>query len=158
MPVDGSEDALVTFRSYRDLYQDVEEKFFRISAEERKRTFRAVVVRPQGKSLQQQLLDLHRAHPAAGVDEVRRKLRFDRSEFSEAQCPELRTQMNALSQLSIQMPTRDLIVLHPVVYRIVINFGGGSLDATFVEEENPLVQWARLTTRTLATCVERRQH
>ncbi len=58
MPLEGQDSALVTFRSYRDLYQDVPEQYFRIT-QPTLGSLSATVVMPIGSSVQQQLLDLH---------------------------------------------------------------------------------------------------
>jgi hypothetical protein len=155
MPVGDSSGATVTFRSYRDLYVDMTERYFRVVRDVRNDTITAVVVRPDGKSLQRQLLDLHVGDRTKGVEELLQQLRFQSSELTDAECPALRKQMAALAKLTFG-PASDTIVLHPVVHRIVIRFAAGSLDATLTEDGNPLVEWALKTSDALGGCIERR--
>jgi hypothetical protein len=156
MPVGDSVGTTVTFRSYRDLYVDVAERYFRVVRDVRNDTITAVVVRPDGKSLQQQLLDLHLADRTKNVDELLQQLKFKSSELTDVECPALRKQMAALAELKFVPPSSNSIILHPVVYRIVIRFATGSVDATLAEDENPLVDWALKTADAFRGCIERR--
>src|SRR5260221_10029837 len=58
MPLADHGGMSVTFRSFRDLYQDVPERYFQIT-DLPGRTLTAILVVPVGKSLRQQLLELH---------------------------------------------------------------------------------------------------
>ena len=74
MPMNSSSDlVLVAYRGYRDLYHWVLERYFTIrfnhNATDRDKLSATVVV-PVGRSIQQQLLDLHMRDRAASFDSL----------------------------------------------------------------------------------------
>jgi hypothetical protein len=159
MPLDAEGPLSVTFRSYRDLYHDVHECYFQINFDPfGGDNASAVLVRPVGRSIQEQLLRLHMDERSATIEEVTTELRIDRDVLSEGECPALREHLDALSNVEFSAPTRDIVVLHPTVYRIEIDFGAGTVDVSLVEDDHPLVQWAIGTHAALEQCAGRASH
>jgi hypothetical protein len=155
MPVEGTARAYVTFRSYRDLYQDVPEVYVSIGVGGGD-ALEAVVVKPMGVSIQQQLLDLHMAEPARTLGELLPMVKVQRLHYLEGSCPAINAQLDALSKLRLPLPERDVIVLHPVLHRLRIELGGGDFDLTLVDEDHPAVQWAHDTIQKVQSCKEQR--
>ena len=156
LPVREDVGTAATFRSYRDLYYDVKEQYFQISVTPRGRALTADVVIPLEKSIQEQLLELHMADPGATPEELSGRLRVKRAELTESECPAVRRQLDQLSEIRFAPPTRDVIVLHPMVYRVVIRFGDGDLDVTLFDGNHPLVRWAVSTYEAFVACADRK--
>ncbi len=147
---------LAAYRSHRDLYQRVPERHFRVgladSPNSARDTLVATVVTPAGRSIQEQLLDLHTRSPQASFESLISQLAVRRVVLSEEKCPAIRTRMDALPRVSVPSPLRDLLFLHPVEHRIVIRQPGAMIDATVLEQDNPLVRWAIETLDALVAC------
>jgi hypothetical protein len=152
MAVERNTAAYVTFRSYRDLYQDVPEAY--VTLRRGDDALEALVVQPSGASIQQQLLELHIAEPEKPLGELLPKVKVQRRRFTTATCPAVRQQLEALSRLRLPLPERDIIVLHPVVYRLLVEFGGGTLDLSLVDAKHPAVRWAHDTITKVQRCRE----
>ena len=152
MPVEGNIQTYATFRSYRDLYIDVPETYLALRGSGD--ALEAVVVQPVGASIQKQLLDLHLAEPAKPLNELLSRVRVQRRRFAEGTCPSVRQQLEALSRLKLPLPERDIIVIHPVLYRLTVNFGGGSFDLSLIDAKHPAVRWSHDTIARVQRCRE----
>jgi len=154
MPITGKR--LVEYRSYRDLYHDVQERYFTIAyadgpGYDRNRLIATVVV-PKGQSIQQQLLNLHMKDLEASFDSLISKVVVRQYVLTTEKCPAIRARLDALSKLTILLPERDVIILHPVVHRMIIDLGVMRLDATIDDQNNSLVRWAAQTLEALVQC------
>jgi hypothetical protein len=149
MPVTAAKSPLVTYRSYRDLYQDVPERYFSI---QQGQALEAVVVVPQGLSIQQQLLNMHMAEPGASFESVLRRVRVSRLELKASTCPAIRKQLDRLGRIRFTVPDMDVIILHPDVHRVVVDAGGGTVDALVHQDEHPLVKWCLETLIAIQRC------
>jgi hypothetical protein len=144
----------VAYRQYRDLYQDVSEQYFTIRVTGSTGALAATVARPAGASIQQQLLDMHMANRLAPLNSLVSRIKLQRHQLTSATCGALQPRLDALSKVAISIPATDTIVLHPFVHRIVLDLGGGRIDASLHEDEQPLVQWARTTLDALSRCAD----
>ena len=148
---------LIAYRSFRDLYQDVQERYFTIDYGEGlgfdKDRLVATVVVPTGQSIQQQLLNLHMKDRQASFDSLIGLVAVRRYALNVQKCPAVRIRLDALSKVAISLPERDTFSLHPVLHRVVIDFGVTRVDATIENDDNPLVRWATETTDALLACV-----
>jgi hypothetical protein len=149
MPVTSVKSPLATYRSYRDLYQEVPERYFAIR---HGHGLEALVVVPDGPSIQQQLLDLHMAEPAASLDNLLPRVRIRRVELMASTCPAIQSQLDRLSRLRFTVPAMDLIILHPELHHVIVDAGGGRVDATLQQDEHPLVRWSLETLAALQRC------
>lgn len=149
MPVTTAKSPLVTYRSYRDLDQDVPEAYFRI---QQGQALAAVVVLPDGLSVQQQLLNLHMAEPGASFESVLAKVRVTRLELKASTCPAIQEQLDRLGRVRFKVPDRNLIVLHPDVHHVVVDAGGGTVDAVLHQDAHPLVKWCLETLAAIRRC------
>lgn len=160
MPIVQGDRVLVTYRSFRDLYQDVEERYFSISFAAgpsfNRDRLEATVVTPIGKSIQQQLLDLHMRNRAAPFDSLVSRVTVQRVLLDAERCPALRVRLDALSKTVISLPERDTFSLHPFIHRIVIDMSESKIDATLYNDGNPVVLWARDTLSALLACASER--
>ena len=153
MPIKMSPSDLVAYRSYRDLYQTIEERHFRIAGGYLSSdSLTATVVVPVGRSIQQQLLGLHMRDPKAPFESLVSQVTVRWLVLTENKCAAIRTRLDALSKVSISLPERDVIFLHPFVHRIVLDLPGAQIDARTFDEDNPLVRWAVETTDALLAC------
>jgi hypothetical protein len=152
MPVKPQPQTWVTYFSYRDLYQDVHEAYFSIRGDAAGAAPEAVIVRPLERSIQQQLLELHMADRAMPFQAALAQVKVRRQVLSSQQCRGVMGALDSLRQLRFTMPERELIVLHPTVHRIIVQFGGGDLDLSLTEDEHPLAVWATRTLAELRSC------
>jgi hypothetical protein len=156
MPLAARPGLLVAYRSYRDLYQDVLEHYLRIEREPQSGgtpgVFMAIVVTPVGRSVQQQLMDGHRARPGLTLDAMLHDIAVSRLVVTSSSCPSLVTSIDALSGLNITIPPRDVIVLHPVTHHFVIDLGTLHMDGTLYDDDAPLVRWAEQAMATVRQC------
>jgi hypothetical protein len=145
LPVAVRKGQIVAYRSYRDLYQDVLERYLRVERASGPSTggdaFVATVVAPVGRSIQQQLLEVHRARPDPGLNSVLADVALRRIIVSSKECAALTASLDALSGVTVVIPKRDVIVLHPTVHRFAINVGTASIDVTLFDNSAPLVRW-----------------
>ena len=72
--------------------------------------------------------------------------------FHTEKCPAIRARLDALSKVAISLPERDVIVLHAILHRVVIDLGVALMDATIADQDNSLVRWATETTEALMVC------
>jgi hypothetical protein len=156
MPTKPSDQTLVTYRSFRDLYQDIEERYFSIrfaagTSFDRNR-LEATIVIPAGKSIQQQILDLHMSDRAKSLDALLPQVAVRRIVLSTGQCPALRSRMDALSKTTISLAERDAFYLHPLMHSIFVNLSGSEIKATLNDDNNPIVRWAKDTLSALLAC------
>jgi hypothetical protein len=149
--------ACVAYRQHRDLYQEVQEQYFTIHVIDPAGALRATLVKPVAASIQQQLLDLHMADRQASLPSLVPRIKLQRYQLTSATCGALQPRFEALSKVTVSIPAKDTIVLHPFVHRIVLKLGPGSIDASLYEDGQPLVQWARTTFDTLSQCAKGQQ-
>ena len=156
MPIQDSTTTLVTYRGYREGYNQVEERYFCIRYAQGdsfdSNRLEATVVIPMGASIQKQILDLHIRQPRANLEALLRQVTVRRSRLDAEHCPAIRTRMDALSKTAISLPERDEITLDPFVHHISIVLGLAEIDAKLYDEENALVKWARDTLTALMAC------
>ena len=152
MPIKAQPRTWVTYFSYRDLYQDVHEAYFTIRSDDAAASPEAVVITPVGRSIQQQLLELHMADRTMPFEGVLARVKVRRRVLSSGACRGVNGALDALRQLQFAVPQRDVIVLHPTVHRIIVQFGGGDFDASLNEDEHPLALWATRTVAELQGC------
>jgi len=156
MPVALSANGLVAYRSYRDLYQEVQERYFRIEWADGpgfdKDRLPATVVVPMGRSIQQQLLDAHMRDRRASFKSVLATVGVRRLTFSADKCAAVRTRADALSATAMSLPARDDLAIHPMVHRIVIEMMTAHIDATVYDPHNPIVLWATETADAILAC------
>jgi hypothetical protein len=156
MPINPASKPSVVYRSHRDLYQDVLERYFSLSfgngpGFDRNRLTATVVV-PVGRSIQQQLLESHMRDRQAQLESLVSQVVVRRVSLSAERCPAIRTRLDALSKVVISLPERDAIFLYPFVHRIVIDLGGTHIDATVFDPDNPIIRWATETTDAILAC------
>jgi hypothetical protein len=149
MPITSATARVVTYRSYRDLYQDVPERYFSIRHGQ---ALEAVVVAPSGLSIQQQLLDLHMAEPAASFESLLVRVQVNRVALAASTCPAIQEQLDRLGRLRFTVPDMDMIILHPEVHHVVVDAGGGAVDAVLQQDEHPLVKWSLETLTAIQRC------
>jgi hypothetical protein len=124
-------------------YYEVKERFFRIewNYDSTPPVLRAVVLAPRGRSIQQQLIELHVADRRASLDELRTRLQVDRFKLFEKSCPAVRKGIESLRKLRLSLPTRsDVIIVDPEVFRVVEAFGDGHIDATLLDSAHVLAR------------------
>lgn len=149
MPMTSAKAQVVTYRSYRELHQDVPERYFSI---QQGQALETVVVAPQGLSIQQQLLNLHMAEPAASFESLLARVRVDRVALEASTCPAIQNQLDKLARLRFTVPDMDIIILHPDVHHVVVDAGGGTVDAVVHQNEHPLVKWSLETLSAIQRC------
>jgi len=156
MPITAHPRTLVVYRSYRSFYQDVPEAYFRLelapSSLPGKDIFLASLVAPDGPSIQQQLLTLHRASPRASLKALLTRVAVKRVAVDSQRCSAIRSRVDALSDLSIPIPALNVIVLHPFIHRIVVDVNAAHVDATLHDTDAPVVRWAMETAKTIQEC------
>ena len=152
MPLSEDPQAWVTYRSYRDLYQDVPERYLTIRG--LGAGLEALLVQPVDASIQQQLLVLHIADRDATLPALLAKVKVRRRRFIASTCPAVQRQLDTLSKLKLPLPEREIIIIHPMVHSLLIDFGGGKLDARLLDDEHPAVRWASETIQRLERCAE----
>jgi len=155
MPLADQEAAVVTFRSYRVLYQDAVEEYFRI-VEPSIDTFVAVLVLPIGQSVQDQLLKAHMEDPAGVLPTLLDRVRLRTVALEGSSCPAIREQLKVLDTLQFRTPDRRVLTIHPPIYSFAMRFIGGSLVAEYQDEGHPLVRWALNTRTALLECAHAR--
>ena len=155
-PVTTHPGQLLAYRSYRDLYQDVPERYLRIERSSVPDTtgdaFLATVVVPIGRSVQQQLLDLHRSRPDDSLEALLTEVRVQRATAHSPACGGLKASLDVLSTQGIAIPTRHLIVLHPDVHRFVIDLPSADIDVTLTDNRAALVRWATKAIAAVRRC------
>src|SRR5262249_51650807 len=142
MPSPQRYETIVTYRSFRDSYQDVKERYFSISYAggdgPDRSLLKATVVIPTGCSIQQQILELHMRNRRAGIEELLPRVNVRRVLLDEKQCPAIRARVDALSDSTILLPEQSKFVLHPFLHDFSIEMPMLSLHATLTDEANPL--------------------
>jgi hypothetical protein len=151
MPMQDSDFALVTYRSYRDLYHEIEEHYFRIRYASPDR-LEATVVTPIGASIQEQILDLHMSNRQASLEALLPQVSLQRRMLDAEHCPAIRSRMDALSKTALSLPDMNPFTLHPFVHHISIRSGLAEIDAKLYDDDNPLVKWAKDTVTALMAC------
>lgn len=139
MPVTSGSRRLVTYRRYRDLYQNEHEAYFAIEVTDgpvaRPTKLTATLVQPIPKSIQQQLTELHMSDRQATLESLLSRVNVTRTDITHDRCPTLRASVDALLKSSISPLEPDVIIIHPAVHRIVIDIGPERIDATLVDPE-----------------------
>ena len=157
MPVASTPGLIAAYRTHRDLYYDVQESYFALhfaqSSPLRFDDATATVTVPVGRSVQQQLLELHIVEADASFETLLPRVAVRRTAMTSAQCPAIRKRIDALLKTSITIPNQNIIRFHPTVHRIVISLLGVELDATLHDPESPAVRWATATSKALMACV-----
>jgi len=156
MPVRSAD--IVAYRSYQELYQDRVERYFRIDLQDVRdvgsERLVATIVLPITISIQQQMLDEHVNDRMAPVDDVLSRLKVQRLIVDSTRCHAIGQRLGDLARTGIRLAPADLtsVTVHPVLHRIVVNWAGGSLDATLEGSAQPLAEWARRTYDEIREC------
>jgi len=149
LPLD--KDAVLAFRSYRDLYTDVLE--YSISFLQTRQGGLEVVVRmPIDVSVYDQLMRFHLENPGEDISSIKKKLRVKEWRLAEESCPAARYWFSEYQKLLLPTPTQDIIILHPMVYRFHLSDSVTDMQIEVHDEEHPLVIWAENTRRALSAC------
>ena len=153
IPIRSAPGQFVAYRSYRDLYVDEPELHFSLrfvgGPPLRLRTVVATTALPIGRSVQQQLLELHMREREASLDTLLPRISIRRETLTESQCPVLKSRVVALTRTSIAIPKQIVIRLHPFQHRLVIDLQGVRIDATLDDPESAIVRWAVATSNAL---------
>jgi hypothetical protein len=156
MPLRPSSGPLVVYRSYRDLYHDVVEKYFTITLVRDRNSQRqglsATIVVPIGQSIQEQVLKAHMRNRRELTSSVISAVRIRRMTLSETDCPALRERVNVIPSLRLISHEDDGIFLHPVIHKMVVDQYGATIDVTVTDPDHPLVPWVLDTYKSLAAC------
>jgi hypothetical protein len=162
MPTEAGDQTLVTYRSYRDLYHDVEERYFSIrlapEPSSNAKRFEATVVIPTGKSIQQQILDLRMRDRSKPLDVLLPQVAVRRIAVNSEQCPALRSRVDALSKTKISLAKQDVLYLHPLIHNVSIGIYGSEVKATLYDRDNPIVRWAMDTLDAILACSASARH
>lgn len=150
MPVSAGSGAIVACRNHGDGPPEPED-YLAIRESD---GFEASIVAPAGASLRRQLLALHEAEPRADIKTLLDRVRVTRSNLSHSTCPAISRQIERLGRLRFRLPERQILILHPDVHRVLVDWGGGTVDATLYGD-HPLVQWCAETLRELQACPAR---
>ena len=157
MPMKSDAGLLVAYRAYDSPALDATERYFAVRVREGYGYDRdklvGTLVRSRGRSIESQMLTLRANDTQAPVSVLLSRLTLQRGEFYVEDCPALRTQMNALSRVRISVPERDRFAIHPVKHRVVLGLFNLRMDATLLEQTDPLVQWAVRTSEMFSACV-----
>jgi hypothetical protein len=152
MPVAGAKQAYVTYRSYRDLYHQTPEQYFSVRG--RLEALEALLVTPEGASVQEQLLKLHMVDHEASLADIMGQVQVRRRRVVGSSCAAVKQRLDRLAAMNVRLPERDLMVLHPTLHRLLIGFEGGTADLVLVGDDHPLVVWAIETIGELRRCPE----
>ena len=159
VPVPTRERNVVTYRSHRDSYIDVEERYFSIYHSRQPvglGPLEATVLVQTGNSIQQQVMTLHMRDRHAPFGALVSLVRTRWLTLSTAQCPAIERRLEALvDKTPLNLQPRELIVLHPTSHSFKIDLGV-HVTARFVEADHPLVQWAGNTLDALQACGSQR--
>lgn len=155
MPVAARPDQLVAYRSYRDLYQSVPEQYFTVQRQTTgasgTEVLLATVVRPAGRSIQDQLLALHRSRPDDSLLSLLPDVSVARTTVDSTKCRPIAARLDSLSRLTLSAP-RDLIIVHPLIHRLLIAIGPATVDATILDDSSALARWAVGTAVAIQRC------
>jgi hypothetical protein len=167
LPNDEGAGWRVGFTINRDLYTEVLEYscIFKESWPESPQADLVVVVRmADSKSIYDQLMTLHREHPAASVEQIRSKLRIKEWQLTEKSCPAARERYSAFYQLNLPVLSakdrasfargRIDIILHPLIYNLHAVISGGDVELSLAGKEHPFVKWADRTRAQLDACIK----
>jgi hypothetical protein len=50
------------------------------------------------------------------------------------------------------VPSQTVFMVHPEIFRIIVDFGDGRVDSELFEQQHPLVRWALQTYDDLQKC------
>jgi hypothetical protein len=151
MPLKTPTGQSVAYRRYRDLHHDAPELYLRIDLDETGATS-AVLLEPIDRSIQEQLLELHTRDRLASIKAAVAAVKVRRVVASADRCPSLAARLAALADLKLAPLRPDIIVIHPVVHRLVIESSTADVDMTSSDPDTPLEQWASLTAAAIRIC------
>ena len=96
------------------------------------------------------------ANRADSFESVLARVKVKRTVVSAATCVAVDEALESLGKLPVSVPERNVVVIHPTVYRFVLDMGGGSMDLSLYEPEQALVRWAKRTFDELQRCAPRK--
>jgi hypothetical protein len=155
LPVIARDGQFVAYRSYRDLYHDVAERYLRIERDSDLPSTGEVLahlVVPIKISIQQQLLDLHRLRPDADLETLLAGVAVRRVSVRSTGCTPLKKSLDELSGVSLRIPRSDNIILHPTIHRFVIELPTARMDVSLDDNQAPLVRWAAKAIAVVERC------
>ena len=155
LPVIAREGQFVAYRSYRDLYHDVSERYLTIERDSDLPSTDEVLAHlivPIKTSIQQQLLDLHRLRPDADLETVLSDVAVRRISVRSTACNPLKKTLDELSGVSLRIPRFDVIILHPTIHRFVIALPTTRMDVSLYDNQAPLVRWAARAIASVERC------
>jgi hypothetical protein len=158
MPLTPSPRPVAAYRSYRDLYEGVVEKYFTIDFVPGPHggllpALSATTVVPVGASVQRQFLNAHMADRAAPVEAVLATVQVRRTVVDESDCPAIRARVEGIPALVLSPTFRNVIYIHPDVHRIIVRLDSVVVDATVTAYDHPLARWAVGTYEALQACL-----
>jgi hypothetical protein len=164
MPLKDAAGVYVSYRANRGLYTSTPEYWFMVGPERNEKPgtrphLSAHVRVAQPVSIHDQLMAIHRDPPATeDTSIIEKRIKLQTADFSEGDCPSLKTQLEKLKKLSARLPdvNGDRIILHPMIHAFYIS--GSDRDATMflTDDGNPLVRWAQETRRVFDVCSKSR--
>jgi hypothetical protein len=152
LPIGG----IVAYGSYHELGIGYEEAHFvvRYSVHGFEPDRLSATVRvPTGRSLQLQLIDLHRTDLNASVERLIDRLAVRRATVDTSSCPALVQRMNALTDIAVTVPDRRLFTVgHSFTHQFTLAIDQFTMQVTVRDQESPLVRWAGETNEVLVAC------
>ncbi len=142
LPIEQRLGLNIGFRTHRDLYTDTLEYSFLLSFDYPTNKVTIVIREADTISIHDQLAALRLRSPKATSEDLTQQIKVKERNLTEAECPQLKQLFFSFEKINFRSPSSDLIVLHPMIYEIKSRFGGGDMNLTFVEEDQPLVKWA----------------
>jgi hypothetical protein len=155
------------YRTSKDQFTDMAESYFSIDrtyldrSAPIKETFIATVTtltgnllrgRLFGGSMRTQLLELHIADRDAPLERLLLGITVRRTKLTVEQCPAIRRRMNELPGMSVVLPRRNYLALHPVVHHVIVSVQGAHINAVFTDPAVSAVRWALDTMADLKNC------
>jgi hypothetical protein len=158
MPLAPSPRPVAVYRSYRDLYLDVVEKYFTIDFVPGPHggllpDLLARTVVPVGESVQRQLLNAHMVDRSAPLEAVLATVQVRRVVVAESDCPAVRAGAEGIPALALSPTERTAIYIHPDVHRIIVRLDSAVVDARVTDHDHPLARWAVGTYEALRACL-----
>jgi len=162
MPLQTTAGLYVTYRANRDYVTRVPEYWFRIGYEFNEKqgygsnNFLSAHERiASPNSIYDQLMALHRSDPAAQeAANFKARIKLRSYDFTETNCPAIKSQMEKFKRLQTKMPdlNGNVITIHPMNHVFYAVGAEGDMNIVLSDEENPLVKWALETRQALEGC------
>jgi hypothetical protein len=166
MPLQSSGGLYVTYRANRDYVTSIPEYWFRIGYEFNQKRgygsqnfFSAHVRIASPNSIYDQLMALRRSDPAAQeTDNFKARIKLRSYDFTEMNCPAIKSQMEKFQKLQTKMPEMNgnVITIHPMNHDFYAAGAEGDMTLALTDDEHPVVRWALETRKVLEGCEQTR--